>query len=217
MRPPPASATLQPLDHLLGTPALVRVCRVLATHGTGLAVPDIARRARLSLPSTREAIRRLAEAAFVDVIGVGRSSICAIRREHPMAAAVAVLFAAERAQADALLEGLRMASANLRPSPVALWLYGSVARGEDGPTSDIDLALVADGGDATGSAEALREALATSVSEHAHRVSVVALTLEDAARLAHAGAPIWRELARDAVVLAGEAPAQVLERAKERR
>lgn len=59
MRPTTASATFQPLDHLLGTPALVRVTRVLTSHGRGLAIPDLARRARLALPSTRGAVRRL--------------------------------------------------------------------------------------------------------------------------------------------------------------
>lgn len=210
MRPPAASATLHPLDHLLGTPALVRVARVLTAHGGSLAIPDIARRARLALPSTREAVRRLAEAAVVDMIGAGRSSICAIRPDHPMAASIAALFAAERAQADALLDGLRGAAASLRPPPVALWLYGSVARGEDGPTSDIDLAVVTGADDASAPAEALREALATSVPAHAHRMSVIGFTAADAARLAHDRAPFWGELARDAVVLSGESPAGVL-------
>jgi predicted nucleotidyltransferase len=213
MRPAPASATLQPLDLLLGTPALVRVARVLTSHGGALAIPDLARRARLALPSTREAVRRLADVAFVEIIGAGRSSICAIRPEHPMAAAVAALFAAERAQADALLDGLREAAASLHPAPVAFWLYGSVARGEDGPTSDIDLAVVTAGDDATALSEALREALASSVPLHADRMSVIGFTVTDAARLARDGAPIWGELAREAVVLAGESPADVLERA----
>ena len=213
MRPTPASATLQPLDHLLGTPALVRVARVLTSHERGLAIPDLARRARLALPSTREAVRRLAEAGFVDVIGAGRSSICAVRPEHPMAAPVAAIFAAERAQADALLDGLRAAAASQCPSPVALWLYGSVARGEDRPTSDIDLAFVVDGVDATAPTERFRDAAAAAVPAHATRLSIIGLTVADAARLAHGGAPIWRELALEAVVLAGDAPAAVLERA----
>lgn len=213
MRPASASATFQPLDHLLGTPGLVRVTRVLASHGHGLAIPDLARRARLALPSTRDAVRRLTDAGFVDVIGAGRSSICAIRLDHPMAAPVSALFAAERAQADAMLDGLRKAAASLRPAPAALWLYGSVARGEDQPTSDIDLALVVDGDDATGPTEAFRDAAAVAVPAHAPRLSVIGMTVTDAARLASEDAAIWRELARDAVVLAGDAPVAVLEHA----
>ncbi len=211
MRPASSSATLQPLDHLLGTPALVRVARVLTSHGQGLAVPDLARRARLALPSTREAVRRLAEAGFVDVIGAGRSSIYAVRSEHPMAAPVAALFASERAQADALLDALRAAAASQRPAPVALWLYGSVARGEDRPTSDIDLALLVAGDDATGPTETFRDAAATAAPAHASRISVIGMTVADAARLAREGAAIWEELAREAVVLTGDAPAAVLE------
>ena len=215
MRPAAASATLHPLDYLLGTPALVRVTRVLATHGGGLALADVARRARLALPSTREAVRRLTEAGLVVLVDVGRSSLCTLRGEHPMAAPLAALFAAERAQFDGLLGALRAAAAGLAEPPVALWLYGSVARREDGPTSDLDLAAVlATPGPER--ADRLRGARAAAAPAHAARLSVITLAVPDIARLAaegEQGAPFWRELARDAVVLFGDAPADLLARA----
>jgi predicted nucleotidyltransferase len=212
MRPPAASATLQPLDYLLGTPALVRVTRVLTGHGRGLAVPDLARRARLALPSTRDAVRRLAAAGFVEVIGAGRTSVCAVRLEHPMAAPIAALFDAERAQGDALLDAVRSAASEQRPAPIALWLYGSVARGEDGPASDIDLAAVFDDDDPTARKSELDDALATAAPARAGQFSIITLTPADAARLARERAPLWREIERDAVVLVGASPAEVAER-----
>lgn len=120
---------------------MVRVARVLADHGGSLGVSDIARRARLALPSTRTALRRLLESEVVTAVGAGRSMVCALRPEHPLAPALTVLFAAEREQADTVLGAIRYAAAALRPAPLAVWLYGSVARGEDEPTSDIDIAL----------------------------------------------------------------------------
>lgn len=216
MRPSAASATLHPLDYLLGTPALVRVARVLTTHGGGLALADVARRARLALPSTREAVRRLTEAGLVALVGVGRSSLCTLRGEHPMAGPLAALFAAERAQFDALLGALRAAAIGLAEPPVALWLYGSVARREDGLTSDLDLAAVLTT-PGPQNADHLRDALAASAPGHAERLSVITLTLPDIGRLASEGehgAPFWRELARDAVVLFGDAPADVLAQAR---
>ena len=106
-----SSALFRPLDHILGTPALVRVLRVLAGHGGSLGVSDIARRARLALPSTRDALRRLRESEVVSAVGAGRSMVCALRPEHPLAQALVALYGAEREQADAVLEAIRRAAA----------------------------------------------------------------------------------------------------------
>jgi predicted nucleotidyltransferase len=211
-RPAASSALYHPLDHILGSPALVRVTRVLAMHGGSLGVSDIARRARLALPSTRDALRRLRESEVVTAAGAGRSMVCALRSEHPLAQPLAALYAAEREQADAVLDAIRQAAAELRPEPLGVWLYGSVARSEDAPTSDIDVAVASGDVDPTPQADALREAIAAASPAQAHRVSVVALGPADVRRLAGEGAGFWRDLERDAVVLAGDAPAGVLER-----
>lgn len=211
-RPPASSALHYPLDRILGSAALVRVTRVLANHGGSLGVSEIARRARLTPPSTRDALRRLSEAELVSAVGAGRSVICALRLEHSLAEPLVALYAAERKQADAVMDAIRTASAALRPAPLGIWLYGSVARGEDEPTSDIDIAIASVDQDPTPQAEALREALAATAPERAHRVSVIALGPRDVRRLAGESAGLWRDLERDAVVLAGDAPTDVFER-----
>jgi predicted nucleotidyltransferase len=215
-RPAASSALYHPLDHILGSPALVRVTRVLAGHGGSLGVSDIARRARLALPSTRNALRRLRETEVVTAVGAGRSMVCALRPEHPLAQPLAALYAAEREQAHAVLDAIRQAAAALRPEPLGVWLYGSVARGEDAPSSDVDIAVASGEADPTFQADALREAVAAAVPEQAHRISVVAIGPADVRRLAGESAGFWRDLDRDAVVLAGDAPAGVLERLAQR-
>jgi predicted nucleotidyltransferase len=211
VRPTASSALYYPLDEILGSPALVRVLRVLAGHGASLGVSDIARRTRLALPSTRAALRRLLESEVVSAVGAGRSMVCALRSEHPLAGALTALFAAERQQADTVLEAIRVAAAQLRPRPLAVWLYGSVARGEDTPTSDVDIAMVSARPQPSAQAEALREAIATALPARAHRVSVIAFAPADVRRLAAESAEIWTELLRDAAVLVGDGPAGVLE------
>jgi predicted nucleotidyltransferase len=212
VRPTASSALYYPLDEILGSPALVRVLRVLADHGASLGVSDIARRTRLALPSTRAAIRRLLSAELLTGVGAGRSMVCALRNEHPLAGALTALFAAERQQADEVLGAIRLAAAGLRPQPLGVWLYGSVARAEDTPASDVDIAMVSGRPEPSEQAEALREAIATALPGREHRVSVIAFAPADVRRLAAEGAEIWTELLRDAAVLVGDAPAGVLER-----
>jgi DNA-binding transcriptional ArsR family regulator len=211
--PAKASVLYRPLDGILGSPALVRVARVLAGHGGSLGVSDIARRAKLSLPSVRAALHRLLRLEVVIAVHAGRSMVCTLRREHPLAPALVAMFEAERAQTSAVLHAIRETAEALRPAPVALWLYGSVARGEDEGTSDIHLALVSAESQPTAQADALRDAISLALPARAHRVSVVALGLDDVERLVGQGAELWRELERDAVVLAGDAPADVRGRA----
>lgn len=201
-----------PFDEVLGSPALVRVIRVLAAHGGSLGIPDIAARTRLSLPSVRSAMRRLIELEVATGLRAGRSMVCSLRPEHPLTTALVALFAAEREQVGIAIRVVRTAAMALRPAPLAVWLYGSVARGQDLPQSDIDVAIVSAKGQPTAQAEALREAIAKKLPERAHRISVVAFGPSDIRRLTGLGAKFWRELERDAVVLAGEAPVGIRER-----
>jgi len=185
---------------------------LLAGHGASLGVSDIARRTRLALPSTRAAIRRLLEAELLTGVGAGRSMVCALRPGHPLAGALTALFETEAEQADAAFQAIRVAASGLQPPPLAVWLYGSVARREDTHASDVDIALVSARANPSAQADAFREAIATALPEREHRVSVIAFAPADIRRLAAEGADIWTELLRDAAVLLGDAPAGVLER-----
>lgn len=217
MRPSPASTLYHPLDELLGTRALVRVLRVLAGHGGSLAVADIARRARLTLPSVRAALRRLLDLEVATGIGAGRSMVCGLRQEHPLVPVLVSLFRAEQEQATAVLGAVREAAGRLDPAPWAVWLYGSVARGEDDAASDIDIALVTVAPEPGTQADALRDAVSRTRAASAERVSVITMAPADVRRAARAKAPFWDNLKRDAVVLLGDAPADVLERASRRK
>ena len=217
MRPSPASTLYHPLDDVLGTRALVRVLRVLATHGGSLAVADIARRAKLTLPSVRTALRRLLDLEVTTGIGAGRSMVCELRQEHPLVPVLVSLFSVEQEQATTVLGAVREAAGRLDPAPWAVWLYGSVARGEDDAASDIDIALVTAAPESGAQADALRDAVLRTRAASAERVSVITMAPADVRRAARAKTPFWDNLRRDAVVLLGDAPADVLERASRRK
>ena len=84
------------------------------------------------------------------------------------------------------------------------WLYGSVARGEDAPRSDIDIAMVID---QPGAAVAVRETLHGLEDRLRVHFSVVALTPAEVAS-ASSGERWWAELIRDGKVLKGASPQQ---------
>lgn len=216
MRPYVNSVLYHPLDKILGSPGLIRVTRVLAAHGGSLSVSDIARRAKLSLPSIRTALRRLLDLDVVTSVGAGSSLICALRVEHPLAPALVELFKVEQEQASDVLRATRRAAEALRPAPAALWLYGSVARGEDNVGSDIDIALVSRSTRASAQAAKLRDSLAEAIPLWADRISVVVFAPQDLRRLARTGGSFWRELQRDSVVILGDSPAGMHRRAARR-
>ena len=214
MLPAPASSLYQPLDELLGTRASVRVLRVLAAYGGRLAVADIARRAKLTLPSVRTTLGRLLALEVVSGVGVGRSMVCGLRPEHPLVPVLVELFRAELEQATSVLRAARDVARGLTPTPTAVWLYGSVARGEDDAASDIDIALVTGAPEATAQAEVLRDAISRTRAASAERVSVITMTPADIRRAARERTPFWDSMKRDAVVLLGDAPADVVGRAR---
>ncbi len=213
MRPPPAGTLYHPLDDVLGTRSLVRTVRALAAHGGSLAVTDIARRTELTLPSVRAALRRLLDLEVVSAIGAGRSMVCGLRHDHPLVPVLVRLFRAERDQAATVLRAVREAAGRLAPAPWAVWLYGSVARREDDAASDIDIALVTVAPEPSVQADALRDAVARTHVVSAERVSVVTMAPADVRRAARKKTLFWENLKRDAVVLLGDAPVHVFERA----
>lgn len=195
----------------------MRVLRVLAVHGGSLAVADIARRARLTLPSVRAALRRLLDLEVATSIGAGRSMVCSLRQDHPLVPILVGIFRAEQERAAAVLGAVREAAGRLDPAPWAVWLYGSVARGEDHAASDIDVALVTPVSEVGAQADALRDAVARTRVGTSERVSVITMAPADVRRAAREKTPFWENLKRDAVVLLGDAPTAVLERASRRK
>lgn len=144
VRPPAAalSALRAPLDRILGTAASVRVLRVLTQLDTPLAGSEVARRARLNPSGTRRTISALIDLGILEFVGAGPRQLVRLRRQHPLAAMLTELFAAEAERFDSLIASLQSALARLRPPPRAAWVQGPVATGDDEPGDPIVLGLL---------------------------------------------------------------------------
>ncbi|CAN5506175.1 hypothetical protein BH11PSE9_BH11PSE9_12520 [soil metagenome] len=198
-----------PLTRLLGNSGNIRVLRALLAYDGPLSAAQLARDAGLTPQGVRLVLDGLVAQGVVTVLGQPRSQLFTLVATHPFAGALATLFAQERARWDEVHQALSDTLASHKEVRSA-WLYGSAARGEDAPHSDVDLALVvtAKGSNA---AEAAREAL-RSLGDRLHlNISVTALTPGDVAALP-AGSRWWAEMSRDAKLLKGVTPEQEAKR-----
>jgi predicted nucleotidyltransferase len=121
------------------------------------------------------------------------------------------LFRKEEDRFDAIVGKVREAVETLHPKLAAAWIYGSVARGEDRPTSDLDVAVVATEDNAADTERRLREALQSAEDELAFQVSVIALGEDDIVQLAAQNDPLWTDLRADAMRIFGDSPDVLLE------
>ncbi len=172
----------------------------------------IARQGGLSEAVARVALSDLVETGVVARIGHGRSVNYQIDATHPLTPAVEQLFVAESARRTRIFDALRDAALTLHPAPLGVWVYGSVARGTDTPTSDLDVAVCGvDPAALESQTTALRERGQTIGDTERVQISVISFTLDDARRLARENASIWRGIVDDGFTLVGRSPALVVD------
>jgi len=198
-----------PLNELLGTSGSVRVLRELTRHGGELGVGVLARRTGLNPQTVRNTLAALRRTGVVEAVGQGRSVSYRVVAQHPLVSLLTRFFVEEEARVGLIFGRLREEALRMKPRPLAVWVYGSVARGEDTPESDLDVALVAGGDDADGAVAQYRERLAALEEQQRMTISVVGLRPSDVERRS-AGDPWWENVATDAVPILGPDPAALL-------
>lgn len=217
MRPKAQSFLRYPLSTLLGTEASVRVLRELALHGNELTTSMIAQRTGISDQSVRNVVNDLIPTGLIQIYGQGRAVSYRLDAHHPIAQALIELFLAEDRRVKEVRQQITGAAERMKPSPLAVWVFGSVARHEDGPNSDLDLCIVIDRDETTErDAEIFRELLEGVREAHQIAISVVPLSSADVERLARTRDPFWNEILRDAIPWHGRPPEDLLDLLKRR-
>jgi len=144
-----------PLSHILAAGSHVRVLRELCLHGGPVAPKQILEATKLSDKGLRLALAALVQTGIVRGLGMRQGQLFEVATDHVLSQPLRALFATERKAWEETIEQLRtglQASDAIR----AAWMYGSVARGDDRPGSDTDLAILAED-DAPGTADNARE------------------------------------------------------------
>ncbi len=204
MKPAAQSFVRFPLNLVFDSPANVRVLRALARHGGLLSASTIANSAKLTKPSVLSALRQLIEAGTVEALGSDRQRLYRFAEDGAMGLALNALFGAESEGYRNVVEAVRTSAETAGAK--SAWLYGSVARGEDRPGSDIDVAAVCAPDCTFNIATRMREQLSGAWRRSGLNASVVGLDVGDIERLEREEDPWWQAVKRDAVVVMGAAP-----------
>lgn len=210
MRQPrtPSSPFSHPLDLLLGTAVRVRTLRVLSGEREGLRAADIARAAGVTVGAAQDALTPLVEAGLVAMRGAGRGASYRMHEGHPFTGPLGALFTVERERRAAVFEVVEAWVYGQCPRPVAVWWFGSTARGDDSLASDVDLAVIGPEDHAATRAleDGLHEALEPVRARYALQPNVVAYSTATIRQWPPEDAAMWDHLVRDAVPLYGPGP-----------
>jgi predicted nucleotidyltransferase len=210
---PQGGPVREPLSYILGTRAKVGCLRILSAIADPISQREVARRAGVQHRSARVAMDELVALGLVHRLEGGRDFLVSLNPHHHLTAALRELFRVESRYFVELRRELAERARRVpRPRAVrAVVLFGSVARGEDTPESDLDLLVITDD-------DVTRERVLERVTEEARglweafgcRVRAIGYTLAEARRRWRRREPPLPEVARDGLVLVGPPLAELL-------
>jgi len=194
-----------PLDDVFRTRSHVRILRSLDELPDGFPVSarEIARRAGLSHPTASNVLASLTAQGLVLARRAPRADAFELNREHILAERIAELFRLERRLGDELVSFLRSQIGQQAVPASEAFLFGSVARTETAPTSDIDVAVLCSA-DATDAVTDAMDRVAEAVRRRfGNPLSVIMATesldeLQDHRRPGHR---LWRRILREGIRL----------------
>lgn len=178
------------------------VLRVLARTHAGLTGARVAALAERSYAQVRHVLHRLVDHGLVLAERHGNGVVYWLNREHVLATSLEVMAGA----LDALEASIAQRAASWDPAPRAVVVFGSFARRDGEPESDIDLLLVrpdeVDEDDAAWRRQ--RHELVRHVEAAAgNTVQVVEMSVRELQDAVDAELPLVSALRRDGRVLAG--------------
>src|SRR5262249_39239569 len=148
-----------PLTHIFGVDSNVAVLRELVRHGGTLSNSDIRSRSGLSKSSVRLGLISLQESEVVVSEGPPATRLYRFDAAHFLAPQIAAVYEAEKNRFAEILDAVRNSAGNRSSVVRSLWIYGSVARKEDTPGSDLDIGLITGKENLPEIAEAIRRNL----------------------------------------------------------
>ncbi|MEX2154553.1 MAG: nucleotidyltransferase domain-containing protein [Gemmatimonadaceae bacterium] len=203
---PIASAAREPLAYALGTRAKVACLRVLATTSASLTQRDVARRAGTQHRSSQLALDELVALGVVHRTQGGRDFLVRLNDSYYLSDTLRQIFRAEAQGFLTLRTGLAAVVSQIQRSarPLSVVLFGSVARGDDKPGSDLDILVIsADAAGIETTLARLDTARDQLESRFGYALRPIAYTVSDARRRWRRHEPPLPEIVRDHIAIVG--------------
>ena len=195
-----------PLDDLFGTESKTRVLRTLFRHPGGMFTGrQLARIAKLNHASAHNALRELVDSGLVHTRIAGKSHLFSLNEKNHFYEPLKAVFSNETDCLNAAIKKIKRSLEKYKRKCDIKFgaVFGSVARGVEKPTSDIDLCIVVGG---ENDKEELRSSLVhiedAILKEFGNALSPHIVTLAELRKIS--GKQVLAEIKRDGIVLLGE-------------
>lgn len=165
----------------------LKIVRFLLSHEAAMSEREIASIVKVSHMSVNRALQKLADINLVNFIKIGKAHLWKVNRKSYAFKALSGIVA-HMSDITVPLEELKtVIMQNLPKSSVKkVVLFGSVAKGEEKPNSDIDLFILVDGQNEKRTVEPAIDKLSTICLErYGNRLSAYILTQKDLQKKQH--------------------------------
>lgn len=196
----------QPLNRILDSGVKVRVLRFLCQKGGEWNGRRIAAEVAVHPTTAHKALRELRQATVLNFKRVGNSFVYSLRDEHVLVReSLRPLFQQEAQAHTRLVAVLRRGlNAKLRSSVVSAAIYGSLARHQERPTSDIDLLVLVRSAQAKQVVRGALDHLGETVMRiFGNPLALYVNTVHEARQKAQRGLPVFTHILRDHHLLWG--------------
>lgn len=202
------------LERILADPVKIRTYRILARHPGGLTGRGVGAMIQTSPFKINQVLRELVEEEILEMSVVGRAHLYRFHRGHILVDDLIqyVLNFEDRLFMDL---GKKIASL-LKPKPLSVILYGSVARGDEKAASDLDLYLIyPDEIENAGSGSETVRLLSEKVAgTYGNNISLRRARVSDFQRLSRERDPLTRKIVKEGKILAGLSMTELLDYGK---
>ena len=197
----------QPFDTILGNTAKVRILRFFCRKGGTWSGNRIAAEVGINPMTAHRALRELRQSTLFQVQKIGNSLAYSLRDQHVLVREVLrPFFDQEAGLRDRISELLTEAlKGEEKAKVITVAIYGSVARGEERPTSDVDLLVLVESEQAKRRVEnALDRFCERAMKEFGNVPTPYVNTLAEARRKIQRGLPVFQNILKEHRVILGK-------------
>lgn len=187
-----------PLDDILGNRTQVKLLRILSRTRSPHTGRELARLIGQSHNAVRYALEELERNGLVIKQQAGRSNLYSLDEDNIIIREI--LFPAFKLEQELITRVAGIFSRQLGKDLALIVLFGSIARGEEDPDSDMDLVLVfKDGINPEDREDEVAEASLLIAKTFGNQVSAISLRHAEWERKKRARSGLWREIMEEGI------------------